>query len=147
MTDAEMLRSEIKLFMRALLLHCRDGIIADTGADLRDGPPGREPDPHLTALHQWFVHLNDDNQALVRHLVADVTDRVIFSILALLDGVAGGYPIQEVISDFALYLQTYADREMQRQDRPATSVRINIPESEHLRDLYLAILRDRTLVD
>lgn len=148
MADAHPLRLEVRLFLRALMLHCRDGIIYDIKADLAEGPPGKEPPPEKVALHEWFLQLDQGNQGHIDYLVSEIVDSTLFSMLALLDGVAGGYPVENRASDFALYLQIYADIQSQQRNEPVSSTRINKPDAlEHLHDIFMAAVKDRKLLD
>jgi len=58
-------------------------------------------------------------------IIRESVDHAIFGVLAVLDGVAGGYPVEGVMSDFSLELQTYADGAARRENAAGLSVRIN----------------------
>lgn len=148
MTESNSLPVEARIFLRALILHCRDGVIEDIKADLREGPTGQEPVAEKIALHKWFLQLSEENQEPINYLVSEVVDSTIFSVLALLDGVAGGYPVDKTISDFALYLQTYANLQSQKLNNSDMAVRINnLGRLDHLHDIFMDAVKDRKLLD
>lgn len=148
MTESNSPPVAVKIFLRALMLHCRDGIIEDIKADLGEGPPGQEPSPEKIALHKWFLQLSKENQEHINYLVSEVVDSTIFSVLALLDGVAGGYPVDNTISDFALYLQTYTNLQSQKINDSNMAVRINKPTTfDHLHDIFTDAIKNRKLLD
>jgi len=56
-------------------------------ADLRDGPPGRDPHPRLRALHEWYDALEAADQRMVAEVVRDAAHAAVFRFLCVLDGV------------------------------------------------------------
>jgi hypothetical protein len=93
--------------------------------------------------------LDADGQEIVRSIVRDAVDLAVFGCLALLDGAAGGYPIPGKPSDFAVYLQSYADEAALSADAAQHLVRVN-PNSlvdEDLHDLYTSLLTQQPKAD
>src|SRR4051794_39991837 len=52
-------------------------------------PPGREPDAHLRAMHQWFTQLDADDAAMAEELMRYAGFLVAFGLMGILDGVGG----------------------------------------------------------
>lgn len=131
----------VALFMKALILHARNGTIREVLSVLSNGPPGRQPPEAKLALHRWFQTLDSQGQRFVSQVIQEAVDAALFSTLVLLDGAAGGYPVEGEVSDFALYLQTYQDWEARKVDSPQISVRLNPPTTtEDLHDIFLWML-------
>ncbi|HEX2916706.1 MAG TPA: hypothetical protein VH186_38450 [Chloroflexia bacterium] len=90
------------------------------------------------AWSEWFNKLDSQGQSHVKEIVQEAVDFAVFEVLAIFDGVAGGYPIKGVLSDFALYLQTYDNKEAFKEDTPNLSVKLN-PQgtTEDLHDIFI----------
>jgi hypothetical protein len=124
--------------------HARDGSIADITYFLEKGPSGREPTEEKKELHHWFIQLDSQGQIFVRKIVQEAIDSALFSALVILDGAAGGYPVEGSLSDFALYLQTYRDEEGENNDSPMFRVKLNPWQAtEDLHDIFRWQLEDR----
>jgi hypothetical protein len=133
-------------FLRLLLTHVRNGVSADIMHYLDAGPPGLSPDATTVYMHTWFQRLDVQSRQHVQHLISDAVDRALFSALVILDGGAGGYPVPGVISDLALYVQTYDSDARYQQNQPAQSIRLNPPNaSEDLHDLFRDLIDDMEL--
>ena len=127
----------VEAFMHLLIPHARDGTIQDIISMLNQGPPGQEPPQDKLALHYWFQQLDNQSQEHVREIVRESVDSALFSTLVILDGAAGGWPVRDELSDFAIYLQTYQDSNAQVADSPQVSVRLNSTDAtEDLHDIF-----------
>jgi hypothetical protein len=126
----------VDAFMRVMIAHVRNGAMKRTMSDLINGPQEPIPLPNMVNLHTWFTTLDQQSQAHIAILVKEVVDDALFSTLAVLDGVAGGYPIPGVLSDFAVYLQTYEHDSMYEVNQPQQMIRINDANThDHLHDI------------
>jgi hypothetical protein len=91
----------------------------------------------------WYLGLSVADQAHVKSLVLDAVEQSVFGALVLLDGQTGGYPLIDQPSDFALYLQTYANEDRLWDEDPERHIRINSPNSsEDLHDIMSDILNE-----
>lgn len=96
----------------------------------------------LVALHQWYRRLDDQDREYVLAVVRDAVDAAVFGCLVLLDG-AAGTAIPGKMSDFALYLQTYAGS-TRDPESVEFSVRFNPPAiTEDLHDMFQRLLFER----
>jgi hypothetical protein len=133
----------VSSFLRLLLMHVRNGVSADIMHYLDADPPGLNPDMTTIHMHTWFQQLDTQSRQHIQQLISNAVDRALFSSLVILDGAAGGYPVPGVISDFALYVQTYDSDARYQQNQPAQSIRINPPNaSEDLHDLFRDLIDD-----
>lgn len=130
-------------FLERVILRGYDGAIDTVRSYLKSGPPGRKPRPDLVALHEWFDALDELDQANVLAAVKEAVDSAVFGFLVLLDGAWGGYPVEGIPSEFALFLLTYLDDEARERGRPEQSIRINRAEDDDLHDQYRWLLQDR----
>ena len=78
-------------------------------------------------------------------VIREAVDAAIFGCLVLLDGMTGGPPVVGVVSDFALYLQTYENEEARQADKPNRRVRVNPAwTGEYLHDLFHFAVEEKT---
>ncbi len=130
--------------MQIVISHARDGAIHDIIASLEKGPPGRQPPEDKVELHQWFQQLDEQDQSYIHQIITEAVDAVLFSTFVILDGAAGGPPIPEKPSDFALYLQVYDDEEMGLKDSPQIRIRLNPWQgTDDLHDIFSWAIEDR----
>ncbi len=123
-----------------LVKHCLDEMVPLVIEGLRDGPPGGEPPIIEAERSHWFRSLPVADQKQVQETVEYSLDLCLFHLLNILDGTS---PIQllEQTSDFAVYLQTYADGD-DNYDNPTATVRVNpvVPDyendGEQLHDIF-----------
>lgn len=120
------------LFLRLVIDRARNGVIEGVEGALSGGPPGRKPSPGAVARHMWFRNLSTEDQSRLSEVIRESVDSAIFGVLAVLDGVSGGYPVEGRTSDFALELRTYANDEARAENVPEVSVRINPSDSTEL---------------
>lgn len=132
-----------ELFVNSLIAGAYDGAITGMASILEKGPAGRNPAQDLITLHQWFQGLDNENRELVLTVIRKAIDAALFNCLVFLDGMAG-YLVKGEESDFAVYFQTYENRETRKADSPQTSVRVNSTDAtEFLHDLFHWILQER----
>jgi hypothetical protein len=137
METSEQYKQALDAFMHRMITHVRNGLIRDVMEQLEEGPAGLEPNPENLRLHEWFRELDQEFRENIKQVVTDAVDGTIFSTCVVLDGAAGGYPIPGVISDFALYLQTYANDDEYRANKAQEAIRINPPNTnDDLHDIY-----------
>lgn len=131
-----------------LIKHCLEGIVPDVIEGLQDGPPGGEPPADLVERSRWFRSLQPADQEQIERVIEDSLDLCLFHLLNILDGTSPIQPMEQE-SDFAVYLQTYADDEDMDRNKPRATVRINpvVPmyedDGEQLHDIF-SEMRDET---
>lgn len=131
-----------EVFLRLVAARAFDQVIEAIVTVLQEGPAGRKPAENLVQLHRWYKGLDEESRQRVHGLVSEVAYSTIFGLLAILDGVAGGFPLTNTASDFALYLQTYEDYDALRANRPSVVTRLN-GSGEDLHDLFQLTLGNR----
>lgn len=137
-------KTGVDALMQILIEHARDGIIDEVISMLEKGPPGRNPPPEKFALHEWFQKLDEQGQEHIQKIIQESVDSTLFSTLVILDGAAGGYPVKEELSDFALYIQTYQDNNAEAGDLPRVRVKLNPwGATEDLHDVFRWTLAER----
>jgi hypothetical protein len=125
------------VFLQFLIARARDGSIDGIRENLFEGPRGRKPSAVSVARHEWFRTLSVKDQSRVMDIIRESVDSAIFGVLAVLDGVAGGNPVEGVTSDFSLELHIYADEDTRKENAVQVSVRINPSDTtEPLHDLF-----------
>ena len=128
----------VTIFMNILIAHCRNGTIKEVYDLLEDGPPVPEVQSNQMATYQWYQTLNEQGKQHIQYLVREIVDSTLFSTLVVLDGAAGGLPLQEQFSEFALYLQTYETEADEAIDNVKTRVRVNTKGvTEDLHDIFI----------
>jgi hypothetical protein len=132
-------------FLSRIIARAYDGAIEGTRKTLEKGPPGRQPPENRLAIHNWFQTLNNEERELVLALVREAADAAVFGCLVLLDNMTGGYPIEDKVSDFALYLQSYEDDAARDANTPVSSVRLNprLSSDYDLHDRFRLVLQER----
>lgn len=133
-----------QLFLTRLIERAYQGVLEDMLLMLQKDP-GKLPSPELLAAHQWFQTLDEQGQENIRVIVRESVEAALFGCLALLDGVTGGYPIKNQLSDFALYLQTYEDEQAMKINSPQFKVRFNKGQDEHLHDIFQGLVHERDI--
>ena len=131
----------VNLFLNMLVARARDGAINDTLSELSEGPPGRKPQQAAVERHNWYSGLDEAARLQVKRVVEEAVDSALFGVLVLLDGAAGGNPLDDRTSDFALSLQTYKDEDARAANDIVEAIRINPPYSiEPLHDRFKGYL-------
>ncbi len=131
------------LFLNLLLAVAYDRAVDGTVSLLEDGPPGRGPAEDLVSLHRWFQGLSDESRGCAVSVLRETAEAVLFNLLVLLDGL-GGYVIKGVVSDFAVYLQSYADEDARKANTAELRVRVNPAHTtQFLHDRMRWMLEDR----
>lgn len=125
------------LFLQFLIERARDGTVEGIHKRLSEGPSGRKPSAVAVSRHEWFRSLSAEDQSSVVSIIRESVDSAIFGVLVVLDGLAGGNPVEGVTSDFSLELQTYVDEDARGENAAEMSVRINPSDTtEPLHDLF-----------
>jgi hypothetical protein len=119
------LETAIKGFMEKLIDSVRDGTAKGMKRLLQEGPPGRQKDPRLVKMQNWYLNLEEDDKRFVLEVVHETIDRTIFNFLVLIDNKVPGYPITGEVSDFAISIQTYKNDEELFNYEPKDAIRIN----------------------
>ncbi len=130
-----------QVFVKSVFVEAYEGTIEVVNEYLQQGPPGRDPSKYLLRLHDWFVTLDSTDRDKLAAVIAETARVAVFQCLSSLDGVTGGWAVPDTISDFALYLQTYADEATWLENEPRGAVRINHPNrtGEDLHDLFIEL--------
>lgn len=143
-TDFLSPKEAAEVFLNMLIARAYDGAIQGMTSTLEKGPSGRKPPQNLIILHQWFQSLDNRSREHVLAIIRQAVDAAVFGCLVLLDGLTGGNPVREKISDFAVYLQTYQDQDARKANSPQLSVRLNpVYTTEYLHDMFHWILQER----
>jgi len=125
------------LFMQAMLFAYRDAV--KTVAYILEDSKS----PARGAWRDWYRSLDPAAQAQILDIVRETVYSTMFRMLVLLDGMTGGYPVRDVPSEYAVYLQVYENHAAMRADRPTHRVRLNWLETfEPLHDEFLNVLRE-----
>lgn len=128
-------------FIEMLVARAYDGVIASVKDILLNGI---KPKSHkVNELHGWFSTLSPESQGFVIRIIEESVQSSVFGTLVLLDGLTGGYPIQNHISDFALHLQIYNNLEDQENELYQSKVRLNKDLDSNLHEQFLWFLEDR----
>jgi hypothetical protein len=133
------------LFMDALFYRCYlllypemiEKLIPDGGLPQADDP---------AALSSWYMALDTYNKKMVNETIRNTIIATVLYGLPILDNIVGS-PVKGVLSDFALYLQTYTDKNAYLKDIPREAIRVNSfnnPDYESLESLFLSRLEDHT---
>ena len=130
-------------FINLLITHVRNGSVDDIMSVLEEGSLGKEPSPSSLAHHSWFRNLDHESHVNIRTIVQEAIDNALFSVLVILDGAAGGYPLKGQLSDYALYVQAYSNEKAYVSDEPHIAVRLNPANStEDLHDIFRWMLEE-----
>lgn len=134
-----------KLFLSMLIARGYDGAIRTMTAFLEGSLPNKQLPPDLVPLQSWFNSLDNESRQYVLTIIQKAIDSALFGCLVFLDGLSGGNPIQERISDFALYLQVYKGDELRIANEAEYRIRVNSPATpEFLHDLFRDMIEERT---
>jgi hypothetical protein len=95
-------------------------------------------------LHQWYVGLAPEDQQQVLQLIGEAARQAVFGCFVVLDNKQGGYPVPSVLSDYALYLQTYADEAARGRNEANLSLRMNPAAGNciDLHDRFMELIKD-----
>lgn len=87
-------------------------------------PPGRQPDPTMVALSEWFNSLPEEDKHLLQGALREAAETAVFSFLAVLDGEA----FVEGYGEKGTFSLVYKKGNVE--------TRLNDPNGEHLHDIY-----------
>jgi hypothetical protein len=126
-----------KIFLEKVIRRAYDGVINDMQSLLSEGPTGRKPQKDLADRALWFQNLEEESRKHIEAIIQASVNAAVFGCLVVLDNMTIGGPLEEKLSDYALYLQTYADMHAHVADQPQESIRINVPnKTESLHDMF-----------
>lgn len=132
----------IKEFMQRIAISAYTSPLDGVRSLLRNGPVGTKPLADDVKLHEWFASLSDIDKLMVEMVIKETAYRVLFGSLVIIDNLAMGYPIKGVISDFALYVQSYPDKTSRSNNQPKDAIRINHPKNNFsLHDLLSEFIK------
>lgn len=127
-------------FLDRIFVIAYKGIEHDFNAMIEQGLPGRVDDP--TFCEEWYKALKEEEKSIVREIMKAVIRETVFRVLVVLDNQSGGTPIIGQPSDFALYLQSYADWDSLAQNQPLELTRFNSLKNDELHDMFLTLLNE-----
>lgn len=135
----------ITIFMENIVSGAYDGTISAIKKWLEEGPSGRLKNEDFSSIHNWFNNLNENDKNMVNHIIEKSVNLAIFSFLVTLDNKKGGTPLKGQLSDFALYLQTYNDKDSMINYQFNEARRINLSNTidGELHDRFSNILHKR----
>jgi len=135
----------VNVFLHLVAKHAYNAVIKSKISILENGPLGRRTNNEQTALHKWYVNLGEQDRRNVITILQDAVGMAVFSTLVVLDNKTVGYPINEQVSDFALYLQTYENVNDLKSGSPKISVRLNnSTDLEDMHDEFGFLIRENT---
>jgi hypothetical protein len=131
-------------FIQVLADRAYAGAIRSMTKILERGPAGRKPRSKLVQLHQWYVGLRPEDQQQVLQLIGETARHAVFGCFVVLDNKQGGYPVSSVLSDYAVYLQTYADETARGRNEANLAVRLNPAYGNNidLHDRFMELIED-----
>ena len=110
-------------FVEAVRAQASDGAV-DAVLSCLHSPPGRKPSQHDSELSNWYGSIPLEHQAMVQAIVVETAQQAVFSLLALLDGVA------------ALGEEHHAGRLQLFYTNGEQQVLLNDPRQEELHNLF-----------
>jgi len=131
----------VKVFLERVSIRAYKSAIEQIDSLLRGSQDSRISETEDIHLHDWYEKLDDETKIIVRAIIKKTAQKVLFGFLVILDNLTMGYPIEGVISDFALYIQTYVDKTSHSNDQPKEAIRINHPKNtSSLHDLIFEFI-------
>jgi hypothetical protein len=114
-----------EIFVKAIKLQTSERAASST-IELFNDPPGKTPEPALSALSTWFRGLSQSDQAMVKKAMQESAETAVFGFFCILDGVRA---FEDQPSDGRL--------ELYYVNGPRR-VLINDPKQEELHNLFNA---------
>ena len=87
-------------------------------------------------ISDWLTSMSEDDIGKMKTFAEYILDSSLFRLLAMLDGAAGGDPLDDSISNYTLALAKYDDEVSLKEVKPAESFPINDPVLDDLHDSY-----------
>jgi hypothetical protein len=115
-----------EIFLKKIIQHAVNGTINSVKSLLEKGPAGRKKDSQEVELHNWFLSLDEQSRKNVMTTVEKAIKLATFSSLVVIDNKTPGYPIENTISDFALYIQSYDSINERGKYRSSKMTRVNL---------------------
>jgi hypothetical protein len=119
----------INIFMERVGIRAYKSVLDEINSLLTAGPVGHKPKAEDVQLHEWHEGLDATSKLMVERMVKHTAYNVLFGFLVLLDNQTMGYPIEGVLSDFALYIQSYPDKASRANNQPKDAIRVNSPKN------------------
>ena len=119
-------KEAMTLFMDKVLELVYSGTLNGICNLLESGPPGRAKQSEIRSIHNWFLSLDEQGKSYVLAIVKEAIESTVFSFLVVLDNKTIGMPLIDHISDFAVSIQTYEDKEHLFNYQAKESVRLNL---------------------
>ncbi|HPH98666.1 MAG TPA: hypothetical protein PK613_22490 [Anaerolineaceae bacterium] len=133
----------VKIFIEQVYYQVYQAAIHASESVLQEDPPKGMKESDEAKLKQWFLTLSEEDKKNVLQVVKETAQLSVFCFLVLIDNKKVGYPIEDEVSDLALYYQTYENEENCYNYKPAESIRINMSYSEEdLHDEFLYMVHD-----
>jgi hypothetical protein len=126
----------VENFLNTLLESVFKHTLEDMKILLEQGPPGQKPAQAHLVLNHWFKNLGESDREHVLNVIHEAVKQTLFSMLVLLDNMMIGNPVKDLISDYALYVQTYDDIEAKHRNLSSASVRLNFRHSRNDEELH-----------
>ena len=136
----------IKVFLEAIYYAVYIATQKSMMKRLVEGPPGTVSDPKATTIKNWFLSLDETHQSVFLDAIQETISMSIFNFLVLIDNKAGGYPLKETVSDYAIFLQSYKDEDsLYDYSLSLEAIRLNMSYSPggDLHDEFMHLLRDQ----
>lgn len=133
-------------FINMLIARAYDGTVTDIKTILEKGV--RVKGHYLNTLHTWYENQDQETQQKILEIATEAINTAVFGCLVILDGLSGGPPLKEDVSDFAVYLQIYNNEKAREDNVFQYNVRINPANTtEYLHDIFQRILQVRATGD
>ncbi len=123
-----------RIFLQKIVNRTYSGTLETMDAFFEKGPVARKPTTTDIDLFEWYQKLTLDEKHLVQKICQKTAYSALFGTLVILDNLTGGYPANGEISDFALFLQIYDNKNDIAVDQPKEKLRIN--PSSSINDLH-----------
>lgn len=112
-------------FLKKIASRAYENVITGMIQRLEMGSVKRNPSQRELNLHEWYKKLDGNDKKMIRQIVSDTAFSSIFGCLVVIDNSTTGYALEDKISDYALYVQEYADDESYAANKVSNSIQIN----------------------
>jgi hypothetical protein len=117
--------TEVDSFLKKMASRAYEKVITGMMETLETGPVGRNPSQAELDLHEWYKKLDQNDHDMIQKIVSDTAFSSVFGCLVVIDNSTTGYALEGKISDYALYVQEYADDESYAANKVSNSIQIN----------------------
>jgi hypothetical protein len=144
MMEEFMDRDAVRIFLNLVMSY----VYKDTKKAMRDILDSEKSvptnDTQQVGLQKWFLSLDETQKETLSFAIDQAITRTIFNFLVLLDNKTTGYPLENMPSDFGIYLQIYNDDDAIYDYQPLEKLRVNMSYSEEdLHDAFMKMLYTR----